>query len=69
MYSNKQYSVKLYIDITYINVLSIIYLCIIYFAYAISKCSTFLKYYFWLVLFTGAATAAVFGNVIVTLTC
>ena len=45
------------------------YLRIIYFAYAFSKWITISKCTSLLVLFTGAAAAAVFGTSIVPLTC
>ena len=53
----------------YINILNIIYLCIIILVMQLVNGTQFLKFTFLLILFTGAAAAAVFGTVIVPLTC
>ena len=53
----------------YINILNIIYLCIIILIMQLVNGTQFLKFTFLLILFTGAAAAAVFGTVIVPLTC
>ena len=53
----------------YINILNIIYLCIIISVMQLVNETQFLKFTFLLVLFTGAAAAAVFGTVIIPLTC